>query len=269
MNTILKRALGATAFVFAAQAVAQVTFYEGEGFRGRAFATDRPVSNIERYGFNDRASSVIVERGRWEICEDRSFRGRCVLLREGSYDSLRRMGLDNRISSVRRADRHRRYEHQAQAPLPEPTYAYRRRPNEHLYEADVTSVRAVVGPPSQRCWIERQQVRQPSRGEPNVGGAVAGAIIGGILGHQVGAGSGRDVATGIGVVAGAVIGANAGRDGNGGAYTRDVRRCETIVSTTPAYWDVTYNFRGVEHRVQMSADPGRTVTVNRNGEPRG
>jgi uncharacterized protein YcfJ len=35
------------------------------------------------------------------------------------------------------------------------------------------------------------------------------------------------------------------------------------------YWDVTYEFRGDEHRVQLSAPPGRTVTVNAQGEPRG
>jgi uncharacterized protein YcfJ len=269
MKPILKCLLGAGTFFLAAQVMAQVTFYEREGFRGRAFATDRPVDNIRRYGFNDRASSVIVEHGRWEVCEDRGFRGRCALLREGSYDSLRRMGLNNRISSVRPVDPHRRYEAQAPAPLPEPTYAYRRRPGERLYQAPVTSVRAVVGPPSERCWVEHQQVRRPGRDDPNVGGAVVGAIIGGILGHQVGGGSGRDVATGVGVVAGAVIGANAGRDRDGTTHARDVRRCESVVSTTPAYWDVTYHFRGVEHRVQMSAEPGPTIIVNRRGEPRG
>jgi hypothetical protein len=31
---------------------------------------------------------------------------------------------------------------------------------------------------------------------------------------------------------------------------------------------VTYLFRGVEHRAQMTSPPGRTITVNRNGEPR-
>jgi uncharacterized protein YcfJ len=101
-----------------------------------------------------------------------------------------------------------------------------------------------------------------------VGGAVVGAIIGGVLGHQVGGGTGKDVATAGGAVAGAVIGANAGRDGNV-TSERDVRRCETTASGPPEYWDVTYNFRGVEHRVQMTAPPGPTIAVNRNGEPRG
>jgi uncharacterized protein YcfJ len=51
--------------------------------------------------------------------------------------------------------------------------------------------------------------------------------------------------------------------------TRDVRRCENAPNQTPAYWDVTYNFRGQEHHMQMASAPGRTVSVNGKGEPRG
>ena len=47
--------LGAAALVLATQAAAQVTFYEGEGYRGRAFKASGPVANFERFGFNDRA----------------------------------------------------------------------------------------------------------------------------------------------------------------------------------------------------------------------
>jgi hypothetical protein len=36
----------------------------------------------------------------------------------------------------------------------------------------------------------------------------------------------------------------------------------------PALWDVSYNFRGQDHRLQMTTPPGPTVTVNRMGEPR-
>jgi uncharacterized protein YcfJ len=266
MNMNLKAALGAVALAFAAQVAAQVTFYEGEGFRGRAFTTNKRIANLQRSGFNDRASSVVVDGGRWEVCEDANYSGRCVLLRRGSYDTLTRMGLNDRVSSVRPADKRKRYENQASDPLPAPNYAYRRRPNERVYEVPVTSVRAVVGPPNQRCWMERQQVTEPSR-DHNVGGALVGAIIGGILGHQVGGGTGRDVATVGGAVAGAAIGSNVGRNG-GQTYDRDVQRCETVPSGPPEYWDVTYNFRGVEHRVQMTAPPGRTIIVNAKGEPR-
>jgi len=132
----------------------------------------------------------------------------------------------------------------------------------------VTSVRAVVGPPEQRCWIEREQVVNDNRGGPNVGGAIAGAVIGGVLGHQIGSGRGNDIATAGGAVAGAAIGANVDRGGQA-VYGRDVQRCASAPrDARPDYWEVTYNFRGLEHRVQLSAPPGPTITVDREGEPR-
>lgn len=153
---------------------------------------------------------------------------------------------------------------------PQPRPDYRRRDRERLYEVDVTSVRAVMSQPGQRCWIEREAVA-PQRQQPNVGGAIVGGVIGGILGHQIGGGRGKDIATAGGAVAGAYIGSNVGRDryGNPVAPTRDVQRCSnTAVSSEPAYWDVSYEFRGVIHHVQMSSPPGRSITVNDNGEPR-
>ena len=264
MHLTLKTLLGAAAICCATQAAAQITFYEGEGFRGRAFRVDKTLWNFEPYGFNDRARSAVVDGGRWEVCEDARFEGRCTVLRRGSYESLSGMGMNARISSVRPVNR-ASYENEAPAPLAEPAYEYRQRPSERLYQAPVTWVHAVVGPPEQRCWVERERV--DDRGA-NVPGAIAGAIIGGVLGHQVGGGRGRDVATAGGAVAGAALGANAG-GGSYGGYGQNVQRCSTVPSGQPDYWDVTYNFRGVEHRVQMSAPPGPTVTVNGNGEPRG
>jgi uncharacterized protein YcfJ len=147
-------------------------------------------------------------------------------------------------------------------------YDYRRRPNEPLYEAPVTSVRAVVGPPQQQCWIERQVV-DTGTGGINVPGAVVGGVAGGILGHQIGSGRGQDVATGIGAASGAVVGANVGRGSPGTVYTQDVQRCATVPSTGGVdYWDVTYTFRGYEHRVQTTSAPGATILVNAQGEPR-
>jgi uncharacterized protein YcfJ len=137
---------------------------------------------------------------------------------------------------------------------------FRRRPNEMVYEVPIRSVHAVVGPEERRCWIERQQVQTA----PNVGGAIVGAVVGGIIGHQIGAGRGRDVATVGGAVVGGAVGANAGRT----PVSREVERCETVANTTPDYWDITYDFRGEEHHVQMTYPPGATITVNRFGEPR-
>lgn len=143
-------------------------------------------------------------------------------------------------------------------------YDYRRRPNEALYEAPVTSVRAVVGPPQQRCWVERQVVDTGTG--INVPGAIVGGVVGGILGHQIGSGRGQDWATGIGAATGAVVGANVPP---ATVYTQDVQRCETVPTAGGLdYWDVTYNFRGYEHHVQTTNAPGGTVLVNAQGEPR-
>src|SRR5512141_2289595 len=88
MNNTLKTMLGVAGLIVATQAAAQVTFYEREGFRGRSFDTDRPVGNFERFGFNDRAASAVVQDGAWEVCEDARFSGRCVVLQPGRYESL-------------------------------------------------------------------------------------------------------------------------------------------------------------------------------------
>ena len=197
MNTFLKRALAAAMLAIAAQAGAQVTFHEREGFQGRSFTTERQVGNFERYGFNDRASSVVVLRDRWEVCSDERFSGRCVVLRPGRYESLAAMGMNDRASSARRVSRNERIDDDRYAPAPVPVYDNRRRPNERLFEAEVTSVRAVLGQPQQRCWVEQEQVVQQQRGDVNVGAAIVGAVLGGVLGHQVGGGRGKDIATAV------------------------------------------------------------------------
>jgi len=269
MNRFLKSALALTALAAVAQAGAQVVFYEHDGFQGRSFTAEQQVNNFDRSGFNDRASSVVVQGNSWEVCENADFGGRCVVLRQGRYESLAAMGLNERISSVRSVNGNARVNDDRYAP-PAPVYDARRRNNERLFQANVTSVRAVVGPPEQRCWVEREQVVQEERGRASVPGGIAGALIGGILGHQVGGGSGRDIATVGGVVAGAAIGANVGRGSTQQMATQDVQRCATTPSQRrPEFWDVTYDFRGQEHRVQMTAPPGATITVNRRGEPRG
>ena len=81
----------------------QITFYGRQNFEGRAITVDRPVSDLERLGFGERASSVVVSGAPWEVCDDIRYGGRCVVLRPGQYPSLAALGLNNRISSVRAA----------------------------------------------------------------------------------------------------------------------------------------------------------------------
>lgn len=262
----MKAAFAVSAVVLASQAMAQVVLYEGEGFRGRSVAINGEMRNVERRALGNTAASAVVERGRWEVCEQPRFQGRCAVLRRGNYPDLRGTGLQWEIASVRPAREGRRYEFEPQASAGG-DYAYRRRATERVREVPIRDVRAIMGAANQRCWVERQAVPAAS---PNssVGGAVAGAIIGGILGHQVGGGSGRDLATGAGVIAGAAIGNNMGANAAPGYATQDVQRCETVQGA-PAYYEVTYDFRGTLHTAQMSAPPvGNTIIVNERGEPR-
>jgi hypothetical protein len=171
----------------------------------RRFATSQAVSNFKRTGFNNEASSVVVEHGRWEVCEDSQFRGRCVVLRRGSYDSLANLG-PGEPDLVGPAGL-------GQPPLREPAaagarhaYEYVAGPNERLSEAPVTSVRAVMGRPSSAAGpsARRQRAREARLQRA---GRVIGGVLGGILGHQIGSGTGKDIATVGGVVGGAAIGA--------------------------------------------------------------
>ena len=247
-----------------------ITFYEAENFQGRSFSTERRLGNLDRSGFNDQAQSVVVVGERWEVCEDAQFRGRCVVLRPGRYPSLAAMGLSGRLSSVREISANASIAESRYAPAPLPVYDNRRRRNERLYEAKVTSVRAVVGTPEQRCWIEKEQVPQ-ERNKVSIPGALIGAVIGGVLGHQVGSGGGNTAATVGGAVLGGAAGSQAGRLGIGGKTeeTRDVQRCENVAAQAqPDHYDVTYEFQGQEHRMQTTTPPGATVTVNQRGEPR-
>jgi uncharacterized protein YcfJ len=166
---------------------------------------------------------------------------------------------------VRDVGRNARVDGSRYAPEPVAAYDNRRRNNERVYEAKVTSVRAVVATPEKKCWVEQEQVQ--SKGGYNIPGALIGAVVGGVLGHQVGGGTGNTIATIGGVAAGGAVGANVGRGQQ--TTTQDVQRCENVPSQTQTdYWDVTYNFRGQDHRIQMTTQPGATVLVNERGEPR-
>lgn len=273
MNMILRSALVVAGLAIATQAAAEAVFYNYEGFHGRSFTIGSRVSDFERYGFNHSASSVEVRGERWEACNGARFTGQCVVLRPGRYSSMSAMGLNHGISSARVINSDTYVDQIRHAPTSYASRAYDTRhtgDSRHagrLYEANVTSVRAVVGTPDQHCWVDREQIPQ-ERSNANIQGAIVGAVIGGILGHQLVKGHRQDIATVGGAVAGAAVGANVAGSSQQ-AQTRDVRRCENVPNEArPDYWDVTYEFRGLEHRVQMTAPPGPTIRVDYQGEPR-
>src|SRR3954462_7237151 len=101
MKLLLATVLAVSAF----PAAADITLYSREAYDGRYITFQGGERNLNSQGFNDRAASAIVRGGRYEVCEDTDFRGRCVVLRPGQYPSLAAMGLGNAVSSVRAVGR--------------------------------------------------------------------------------------------------------------------------------------------------------------------
>ena len=85
----------------AGAATAQIVLYENDNFDGRTYRAFNSVSNLNDGGFNDKASSVRINGGRWQLCDDAYFRGSCVTLGPGEYPSLRAMGMNDKLSSAR------------------------------------------------------------------------------------------------------------------------------------------------------------------------
>jgi hypothetical protein len=82
-------------------AAQEITLYQGENFNGQRFSANGSVTDLANEGFNDRASSVTIRSGSWQLCSDAYFRGQCVTLNAGNYSSLGAMGLNKSVSSLR------------------------------------------------------------------------------------------------------------------------------------------------------------------------
>src|SRR5207247_10638232 len=55
---------------------------------------------LERIGYNDTASSLVVRAGVWEVCDKPYFEGHCVQLQPGEYSSFGTSASD-RVASLR------------------------------------------------------------------------------------------------------------------------------------------------------------------------
>jgi hypothetical protein len=86
----------------------ELVLYSQPGFRGSEVLLQGGAANFRDIGFNDRASSMVVRSGTWEVCEHREFGGYCAIFERGEYPVLDRF--NNSISSAREVPgRHRRH----------------------------------------------------------------------------------------------------------------------------------------------------------------
>jgi beta/gamma crystallin len=96
-GSLLAAAIG---FVATGVLASELTLYEGENFQGRSLTLRNEMRDLDRTVFNDRASSLVIRDGVWQVCSDSAFQGRCATLQPGEYPVLEG-GLDRRISSAR------------------------------------------------------------------------------------------------------------------------------------------------------------------------
>lgn len=76
----------------------RLTLYERVGFAGRTLVIDGDMESLG--DFADRAESVRVTSGRWQICDRVRFGGRCVVI-TGDVRDLDTQGMRGRVASVR------------------------------------------------------------------------------------------------------------------------------------------------------------------------
>jgi hypothetical protein len=96
-----KIVVGATlALVASALCAGEITLFERQDFQGRRLTIRGTMPDLDRTDFNDRAESIIVRDGVWEVCSDARFNGQCARLQPGEYPNLQG-SLERSISSVR------------------------------------------------------------------------------------------------------------------------------------------------------------------------
>jgi len=78
----------------------EIVLFGSENFQGPSMAFPGTVPNLDGTGFNDRAASISVRDGTWEVCFDANFQGGCMQLSPGDYPRLD-PPFDRSISSLR------------------------------------------------------------------------------------------------------------------------------------------------------------------------
>ncbi|MFT5533520.1 MAG: hypothetical protein ACI8WM_001416 [Burkholderiaceae bacterium] len=87
----------------------EISLFDRSDFAGRVLDLRESEASLSRFGFNDRASSIVVRAGRWEVCSDDNFNGFCSVLERGDYRRLDPR-LNEQVSSVREIDSRQQYD---------------------------------------------------------------------------------------------------------------------------------------------------------------
>ncbi len=118
-----------------------------------------------------------------------------------------------------------------------------------------TPVIQQVAVPRQVCNNQPVVVQR----QPSGVGALVGAIAGAAIGNTIGHGGGRAAAIGLGAVGGAAVGNSV--EGNQAYVAGPLCTTETAYENRTVAWNVTYEYNGRQHTVQMPYDPGPTIPL--------
>lgn len=119
-------------------------------------------------------------------------------------------------------------------------------------------------PVVQQVAVQRQVCSQqavPVERQTSGMGGLFGSIAGAAIGSQIGSGDGRIAATLIGAVGGALLGNHAEGGGSYAAQPSQVCAPQTSYENRTVGYNVTYEYNGRQHTVQMPHDPGTTVQL--------
>jgi len=94
----------AAALLSTAASAADLLLYADDDYQGRQLAVVIDEKDLGVLNFEKRASSVVVENGTWVLCNGDDYSGECITLAPGRYASLRALGFDDAVTSVRRRD---------------------------------------------------------------------------------------------------------------------------------------------------------------------
>lgn len=76
-----------------------VFIYEHYNYEGKTLTLTAICPNFVTIGFNDKASSCIVKKGKWSFYEHVDYKGKKITLEPGSYPNFETLGNDI-LSSV-------------------------------------------------------------------------------------------------------------------------------------------------------------------------
>ncbi|MCF2971696.1 beta/gamma crystallin family protein [Synechococcus sp. Nb3U1] len=84
------------------QPIGSLILYENANYQGRSLGVSDSLRDLNTQGFNDLTTSLQINSGVWDLCEDVNWQGYCRRLGPGRYPDVRLVGINNdTISSVR------------------------------------------------------------------------------------------------------------------------------------------------------------------------